>query len=622
MLLVLFSCALLPGQPRQRLDSLHGVLTQLPTVGTSAKADTVRLQTLLELARLEPSQKQADAYLQTASELITRYRWYAAQPWCQLYRGMVLFRESYIYQAIDQLIEALTTGERIGASSAFFAKCNRQLGSCYFSLEEYKLALLHYKRTLSLYEKDGARVAPVDLYIVKNNIGLCYMNLDQYAQAIAFFTAILRTAHAQNDSTALAWTYSNLGMSERKAGDGRSSIGHFEQSLRFFGTKPSDNKALTISELGLSYLALGELQKALQMSNAARQMAVEGKPFFSLYIAEAAYKTEKANGLYRQALLDLERYNALKLINDKELKQKSIKGLRLAYDNQKKETELQKQRLQNAGLLTGVVAAGLFLLFFIFNQRVLRRKNRKIESQKQLIEEANAQLVVFNEELEARVQERTQQLQLAYDEIKTAMTRGQTMERKRVASELHDNLGSMISGIKFQMQAIDTESLILKEQAVYNKVYEMLGNAYDEIRNISHNLIPVALETKGLYAALSGLLTDLNANSRIHFRLIADTYPQFSREVDVELYSILLELTNNILKHSTATEVVIAFTDEPGGTSIILQDNGQPYAFQAGLSGKGVTSVMSRVASLDATIQHQPALPTGNCVTITLALVA
>ncbi|CCH03049.1 histidine kinase [Fibrella aestuarina BUZ 2] len=615
--LVLVCCAPSVAQSANRLDSLRAVLTRLPAPGTSIRNDTARLQTLWELVLLEKNDTLADTYLQRTRQLIAAHRWTAAQPWQQLYQGILLFRKNYIYQAIDQCIDALKTGERTEAPMAFFARCHSQLGTCYFSLEEYRLAMMHYKKTLAI-EQGNPRIATArDYVIVKNNIGLCYMNLAAYGKASSLFLEVIRDAHRRKDSLALAWTYSNLGSAERKASHWQRSIDYLERSIAYFGQRTPDNKAFAISEQALAYLGMGNNVKALELTNLAKQMTPAAQPFFGAYIADAAYRAEKANGLLGESIRDLERYDSLKLINDKILKKKSIDGLRYAYENEKKEAELTKERFRTTSLMVGVAAACLFLLYFVFNQRLLRRKNRKIAQQNEQIEQANTRLTAFNQELEGRVEERTRQLQAAYDEIKTAMTRGQTLERRRVASELHDNLGSMISGIRFQMQAIDTDVLHPAEQQVYQRVFELLGDAYHEVRNISHNLLPAVLETKGLYAALSNLVADLNVNKRMQFKLIADATPQFNKQTDIELYCILLELTTNLMKHSTATQVIIAFTNQTNeGTMIELHDNGQVYDFKGNGKGKGLSSVLSRAENIGATLHHYPADPVGNCVEI------
>ncbi|MEZ0609399.1 tetratricopeptide repeat protein [Fibrella sp. WM1] len=617
ILLLAVSCKVVLGQSGE-VDSLRAALRKLPPVGTSAVSDSNRLRLLYNLSERDHTDKHASTYLQQSSALINRWRWTKAKPWQSLYEGQLLFRQNYIYQAIEKHLDALTNGEEQRLSPLFIATCHRRLGSDYFVLQEYSLALNHYKKTQYFYLRSKPPVPYIEQVAVRNNVGLCYLNLKKYNEAIQQFKSILADSHQANDSVALSWTYSNLGTAQRDAGQHKQSIDSFGKSIAF-DTEGPESVAFTTSEQALAYLALGDSLKALQLSNKAKKLAAS-KSFFDSYIAKNAYQIERKNRLFKAALADLEYYDSLRLNDDKILKKRSIDSFRLAYENQKKERAIERQSVQQKALLITILVVVLFSGYFVLNQVKLRQKNRKIEEQKRIIEVTNTELMTLNQELEDRVDERTRQLQLAYDEIKTAMVQGQTLERKRMASELHDNLGSMLSGIRFQMQAIEPDALHPAERNVYGRVLEMLGEAYHEVRHISHNLLPAVLETHGLYAALSKLVADLNVNKRIQFTLLADSTPHFGQTTNVELYCILLELITNLLKHSTATRVVIAFSDCPNHTGIELHDNGLLYDFQANAAGKGLNSVLSRAERVGATIRHHPNEQGGNCVEICVPL--
>ncbi len=337
-----------------------------------------------------------------------------------------------------------------------------------------------------------------------------------------------------------------------------------------------------------------------------------------MYILQAAYLIEKDNHLLPLALRDYEKYDSLRNINDQDLKQKSIEGLKFSFENQKNEITLEKEKFKNNSLLIGLLILGIFSIFIIFNQRLLRKKNLEIDSQKHEIEEVNRKLEDFNKELEIKVEERTKELQDAYNEIKEAVTKGQTIERKRVASELHDNLGSMISGIRYQMQAIDTDGLVAKEQKIYKRIYELIGEAYNEVRHISHNLIPSALEHEGIYVALDNLINDLNSNGNIKFQLITDMNCKFSKEIEIELYSVLLEIINNTLKHSSAKNVKIEFKNQGNGFVVQITNDGLGFDTKAVKNGKGLENIDARIAKINGQITFETFQNKGNSIEITI----
>lgn len=121
------------------------------------------------------------------------------------------------------------------------------------------------------------------------------------------------------------------------------------------------------------------------------------------------------------------------------------------------------------------------------------------------------------------------ELQVANDElimknqeILEALTKGQTIERKRVALELHDNLGSTLSALKWRLETINGDNLNEKERKVYAGIVDMMKNAYAEVRLISHNMLPVELEERGLFEALNKFINDINISDKLNIKLVID----------------------------------------------------------------------------------------------------
>jgi signal transduction histidine kinase len=615
-ILFLLSITTTHAQKPSKLDSLKNVLAHLPAEGKSFAGDTLRVRVLCEMVSYEYDFKKADEILKNADKIINANNWEQGKAWLLANEGMILFRENFIYQSIDKLLEALTIAENTKPDDKLLAYCHRQLGSAYFVLEEDKIAITHYSKAANLYKKNlaGKNIKTYSLMI--SNIGLCYMRMKRFDQAIINFKEAIKNSHIANDSTALGWYYSNLGSAQRNAGNYKQSISNFDLALQYFGNKSIENQAFTISEKALSYLKLGDSKQALKLSDEAKTKAKNGKPYFNLYILQAAYLIEKDNHLLPLALRDYEKYDSLRNINDQDLKQKSIEGLKFSFENQKNEITLEKEKFKNNSLLIGLLILGIFSIFIIFNQRLLRKKNLEIDSQKHEIEGVNRKLENFNKELETKVEERTKELQDAYNEIKEAVTKGQTIERKRVASELHDNLGSMISGIRYQMQAIDTDGLVAKEQKIYKRIYELIGEAYNEVRHISHNLIPTALEHEGIYVALDNLINDLNSNGKMKFQLIPDLNCKFSKEIEIELYSVLLEIINNTIKHSTAKNVKIEFKNQGNGLFVQITDDGLGFDAKALGNGKGLENIDARIAKINGGITFETLQNKGNSIQI------
>ena len=97
------------------------------------------------------------------------------------------------------------------------------------------------------------------------------------------------------------------------------------------------------------------------------------------------------------------------------------------------------------------------------------------------------------------------------------MIQGQTLERKRVAAELHDHLGGTLASLNWYLFGINKKILSDEEKKIYESVHQMVGKAYRELRSLSHNLMPEELTEHGLIVTVQRLLEKLNENNDIDF---------------------------------------------------------------------------------------------------------
>jgi signal transduction histidine kinase len=193
-----------------------------------------------------------------------------------------------------------------------------------------------------------------------------------------------------------------------------------------------------------------------------------------------------------------------------------------------------------------------------------------------------------------------QQLKTKNREIEEALQKGQTIERKRVAEELHDNLSAKISGIRWRLEAIEPDFKVEKHKKIYESSVNALAEVYTDVRLIAHNLLPAELETKGLSVALQSLTKELNGLNKTEFSLnINENIGRFQNKIEYELFSIVLELSNNILKHSKAKNALISLEIEKNTLKLLVSDNGIGIDEDSIKKGMGMSNLKSRVASLN-----------------------
>lgn len=206
-------------------------------------------------------------------------------------------------------------------------------------------------------------------------------------------------------------------------------------------------------------------------------------------------------------------------------------------------------------------------------------------------------------------------------EISEALLKGQTIERKRVASELHDSLGGILSALKLTMQTIHAEDLSQQEQEIYQNLIDMVNDAGQQVRALSHNLLPDELEELGLVAALEGLINKLNHTKKTHFALtITGLTERLEKMVEFNLYTICLELCNNILKHADATEVQIDMIKQGEMLQLFVSDDGKGFIVEATHDGMGMKNLRGRAEVLKSKLTIHSALDEGTLVSLALPL--
>ncbi|MBC8153683.1 MAG: hypothetical protein H7Z72_12300 [Bacteroidetes bacterium] len=307
-------------------------------------------------------------------------------------------------------------------------------------------------------------------------------------------------------------------------------------------------------------------------------MMADGKQLLALaHAMQSASKRLQAHRILFEAYKQLNRPAAaldelelIKRLEDSTLQQRSnvmLAELQIKYDIEQQQAEVARltidnQRDQARFLGGGLLMLALLMSVIIYNNRRLRQKNRAIMS---------------------------------------AQLQGQTLERQRVAADLHDNLGTTLTALHWSLDAIDKTKLSPAEQAVYATISQQLGQAYTDVRLLSHNLLPDELAKQGLAVALRGLVEKMNRNTPVRFRLSgADTLPRLDQQTEFELYSICLELLNNTIKHAHATEGHITLSRENGVLTVTVGDNGAGLDNQR-TDGRGLQNVAARIDSLAGT---------------------
>jgi len=176
-----------------------------------------------------------------------------------------------------------------------------------------------------------------------------------------------------------------------------------------------------------------------------------------------------------------------------------------------------------------------------------------------------------------------------------ALQEGQEQERTRLAQELHDGVGAKLSGIKMYLEHLKAHAAT--DTALIEKIFDGIAQTLEEVREISHNLHPLALDKKGLKQLLLDYIEQLNISGSCRFDLLFDIPEEgIDKTVQLHSYRIIEELLSNIHRHACASMASVQIHLEEGMMEIVVEDNGIGLdKARANSEGIGLRNIHSRV---------------------------
>jgi signal transduction histidine kinase len=201
-----------------------------------------------------------------------------------------------------------------------------------------------------------------------------------------------------------------------------------------------------------------------------------------------------------------------------------------------------------------------------------------------------------------------------------AVLKGEEQERTRLAKDLHDGLGGLLSGVKFSLSNMKDNLIITPDNmAVFERSLDMIDASIRELRRVAHNMMPEMLTKFGLDEALKEYCNILNGTGLLKVKyqsLGMGTRPDKSLEIIV--YRIIQELLNNILKHASASEAFVQLVRETNRLNVVVEDNGK--GFDTGIleknKGAGWMNIRSRVDYLNGQLDIHSEAGKGTLVNI------
>ncbi|MBL4592744.1 MAG: sensor histidine kinase [Flavobacteriales bacterium] len=509
-------------------------------------------------------------------------------------KGLMHTNKGELNEALASYLQSLKLGRQTNDLHAI-ANPYHNIGMIYEELEEYDKALKNYQDALKIREEINDSTFIIQSMV---SIGGVYFLKYDYKNAENYLTKAINLLVINMDTWTLSKAISDLGLVYQETKRYQLALLKFNECIQL-QSRLQDNFGLVISYLNIAetYMSLKKYDKAIEYALKGEKLAkriTSKKELSKLYsLLSRAYFLL---GNYKTAFEMQQNYLDIKdsLIN--EVKTKEISALQIEFETEKKEKELLETKKEKAEaelkvskkskqiwLLIGGTSILLLVSGFLFYRIKQKQKNKLTQ---------------------IRIEE--QQKGLA------AIIQGQEDERKRIAKDLHDGIVQQLGGLKLGLQKVFTG----KETEETSKIIQILDGSTQELRELSHKMMPRSLSELGLIPALEDMLDNSLGNSSIqhqfeHFGITT----RFKGNIEIAIYRIAQELVNNVIKHSNATKVNVQLFKTGNDILLIVEDNGKGIS-NIKKEGIGLMNIISRLDTINGKVNFEPSPESGTLATV------
>ncbi|MCF0039000.1 tetratricopeptide repeat-containing sensor histidine kinase [Dyadobacter fanqingshengii] len=512
-----------------------------------------------------------------------------------VYMGNFTEAIKYYQRSADQF-------EKLGMKE-FLPRLYISIGSAFEHANLFNKSLVYKQKALQLARpmKDSLTLADI-----LTNLGGCYFNLKRYKEGLAVYTEGLAVAQKIKSDIFVVQAYGGLCRVNR----GLKKL----DIAREYGEKGLDLARKT----GNVFLEMECLRALMFVAEDSNQPELSAKyTREALKIAEDNEMTDHLVELYEDYATDLARENNYKGAYDYLMKytimndsiqgldiQKQLQELDTKYLTAQKEKQivtLEKEKQTRNTLIYSLIAGlVVFILIAVLVYRNIAIRKR-IAEQEVLQLQQEKQLVATN-----------------------SILKGQEEERTRVARDLHDGLGGLLSGIKLTLNSVKGNVILPEESAMtFTRALTQLDGAISEMRRVAHSMMPETLVRFGLIEALNDFCEGISASGQLKVTMQDFGFEnRLDSSIEIVLYRVVQELLNNVLKYAEATEAQVQLTWIGNNVSLTVEDNGKGFDVRSleTSKGAGFRNVQARVDYLNGKLDIQSTPEEGTSVLVEIVV--
>jgi signal transduction histidine kinase len=507
--------------------------------------------------------------------------------------GNTLMRMNRQKDALQMFYSSLQLAEKNKDPEGQF-KALTNIGWAYMELEQFRKAIDNFQLSLKGIRDNHL---PDRYGTIYNNLASCYGSLGKIDSTFIYATSGIRIASQYNDFAALANGHSILGTFLAKAGRHKEALDNFSKAL-LIREKTGDPFFLVsdLAEIADLQSRTGETKEGIANALKALDIAIKNniEAKLPMIYTALAHNYEKA-GRYQEATETYKKLNDLKDSLYTDANPKALAEIQTRYETEKKERKIEQQhnriRLQNF-LFIGV--AGLVMLAALLIHSQYRRYKLRQETRMKT--------------------ELIRQQDLAVKAVMEA----EENERQRIAKDLHDGVGQMMSAAKMNLSAFESDIQFNDpgQKQSFEKIIDLVDESCKEVRTVSHIMMPGVLMKKGLAEAIRDFTGKLDKKALEVHLYTEGLDERIDFNTEIVLYRVLQECVNNVIKHARATTLDISVIKDKDGVDGTIEDNGIGFdsSDKTQYEGIGLKNIITRIEYLKGTVDFDSSPGKGTLV--------
>lgn len=465
-------------------------------------------------------------------------------------------------------------------------------------------------KTLSIRNK----IDKEDNFIVANalrNLGFAAYFENKFSLSINYFDQALAIFKENKDSVGIGDVLVKIGNSLVESGNAKKGKTLIEEGYKM-GLEQNSYLVITLAKESLAQAEWKEknYSKAIQLLYETIELAKNAgdrNPIMESYEMLAMIYAEK--GDFKEGFELQKKFAAVKDSIFSAENRSTLTEMEVKYNTEKKELENlklkkttteQELKIARKNIFLGLVVALLLISGLVFTLIYTRNKSK----QKALMD---AEIL--------KVQEQKNK----------AIIEAEERERIRIAKDLHDGVGQMVSALKLQMSSLETgvDFKSEEERNRYNDMIAFVDETVKEVRSVSHSMMPNALIRSGLSSAVREFVQRISSTDKLKVDLeIVGLNDRLEQTTETVLFRVLQEIVSNIVKHACANHVTIQLIRHDQEITLMVEDNGKGFDTSKiqEFEGIGLKNLFSRVEFLNGTIHFDSNPGRGTTVTVDIPI--